>query len=126
MEYFSYIFCGVLLVLPLILGLLVIIFPPKHISENYGFLTFSTTRDDDSWHYGQRIGGRCLIIFSCITIPLYSILLVVFNNFFVEHFYLMIVISICIVVLETVISFIIVERKTRKYNLKKFYSEKKK
>ena len=125
MNVFSYVLSGFFMSIPLVLGIVLVLFPPKKMNNMvYGFHMSETTKDQEAWDYGQKIGGITMLIYSILSISIFVVFLVIFHNFFNEFFYLRMVIGFVLLVLAPIISFLVVNKMTRKYNYKKYLDNK--
>lgn len=121
MNLTSYIISGFFITISLVLGILLFLLPSKKINNMmYGFHTRAITEDQESWDYGQKIGGRTMFICSLLSAAVFVALLIIFRDFFDDFSYLRIILGFVILLLPTATAFITADLKTRKFNKKRF------
>ena len=69
------------LVVPLLLGIGLRQYPPKNINSEYGFRTGTTSKNQDTWDYSQKLAGNAMMVCSGIGMLVYALLLVINPGF---------------------------------------------
>lgn len=100
-------------VAPLIAGIVLRFFPPKYGNELYGYSTKASRYNKETWAYAHKISGNIMLIFSTVTIPLYTVLLIFFHDFFYnKHPYLIGIFGFVSVIICIILTIIITQTKT--------------
>ena len=103
--------------IPLILGVVLTLFPPKKMNNMmYGFHMNSTMINQGAWDYGQKAGGRFMLIYSAVCTVIFAVVLIVFRGVLDELFYLRIIFGFVILITAPIFAFVFADRKTRKFN----------
>lgn len=61
--------------LTLLLGIIVLYFPPKYINHFYGYRTRQAMKSEKHWNYAHRVVGRLLVLFGIITLVVQGVLI---------------------------------------------------
>lgn len=124
MLYVCYIFGSIFTALPLILGVLLMFFPPKEISMTFGVRTKAIAQDNESWAFGNKLAARWMTICSGIGAILFVVPLVIFSGFFGRYFFIVLLMGVTIIVASVLIAIGVADSKTRKFNYARYKAKK--
>lgn len=107
-TYFVGIFC---VIVPLICGFILRFF-------RIGFYTEASQQSDETWAYAHKLSGNFMLIYSAVTIPIFTVFLVLFHNFFyIQYPYMILIFGVVSDLISGILMVVVTQIKTIKFGM---------